>query len=62
MLFVESEQSFDTINKAKLINLSRMTVNETRIRIKVHRKETEEFVINRGARQGDSFLATHRSV
>ncbi|XP_072377719.1 uncharacterized protein [Diabrotica undecimpunctata] len=65
--FIEFQQAFDSINIAKLLTamremrihnklrpLIKMTMSKTVVTVKTQEGDTEEFVINKGVRQGDS--------
>lgn len=71
LLFVDFQQAFDKVKRSKLMlaladmgiqsklrRLINMTMSSNMVNIRTQKGETEEFVINKGVRQGDSLSAT----
>jgi sorting nexin-29 len=70
MLFVDFKQAFDSVCRdalykgleevgipGKLIRLVRMTLDNTRARVKVGTKLSDSFIFNMGVKQGDGLSA-----
>jgi len=66
MLFIDFEQSFDSVNRRKLseamkevvipqklIKLIEMTLRDTKVAIKINNRKTRTSVFNTGVKQGD---------
>ena len=65
-LFIDFKQAYDSIDRSellqamnllgiplKLINLCRMTISNTRARVKVDKETSDVFITRRGVKQGD---------
>lgn len=80
-LFIDFKQAYDTINRealcsamlemgipTKLVNLTRMTMYNTKGRVKIQQRLTDEFIIEQGLRQGDGLapilfnIALHKII
>jgi hypothetical protein len=72
MLFIDFKQAFDSINRErffgamdrmgipqKLIRLIRMTMCQTKARVKNDNQISAPFEFNKGVKQGDGLSATH---
>jgi hypothetical protein len=71
MLFIDFKQAFDSINRKrvfeamdkmgipqKLIRLIRMTMCQTKARVKIDNQLTAPFEFNKGVKQGDGLSTT----